>query len=152
MKPVHVECKPDELLLSKLGFQRKLITHHQGKSRVFHALGTKQDQLAVVDENPGSAKTRYEEALQFIAESEGIKFYKDKSGNKIFILKGKLEDWIVSVCKQYKVDLPTSLPARPNALHEVINQRLQNFGELLDHLIETKNPAILKLKTWLHKK
>ena len=39
MKIVHVECKPDELLVSKLGVQKKQITHHQGKTRVFHALG-----------------------------------------------------------------------------------------------------------------
>ena len=59
MKKVHVECRPDELLISKLGYTRKMIVHHQGKSRVFHTLSKNKDLLAMVDEDPGSAKTRY---------------------------------------------------------------------------------------------
>jgi hypothetical protein len=151
MKQVHVECLPDELLVSKLGFQRKQVTHHQGKSRVFHSLGKKTNQFAMVDEDPGSAKTSYEKALRFIEEFEGIKYYTDQSGNKIFILKGKLEDWIISVCKQHKIKLTAfGLPEKPDDLHDVINQRLSNFSRLIDDLIEKDIPAILKLKTWFN--
>ncbi|MCK5136501.1 MAG: ATP-binding protein [Bacteroidales bacterium] len=53
MKVVHVECRPDEVLVTKLGFNRKMIKHHQGKSRVFHSLKLTKDQLAMVDEDPG---------------------------------------------------------------------------------------------------
>ena len=122
MKIVHVECKPDELLVSKLGVQKKQITHHQGKTRVFHALGRGKQQLAMVDEDPGSVKTSYEKALKFIEESEGIKYFTDHSDNKIFILKGKLEDWIVLVCKQHRISLSKfGLPEKPNDLHDIIN-------------------------------
>jgi hypothetical protein len=150
MKQVHVECKPDELLVSKLGFPRKWITHHQGKSRIFNVLGKTKLQLAMVDEDPGSAKTSYEKGLHFVEEFEGIKYFKDKSGNKIFVLKGKLEDWIINVCKQNKLKLSAySLPENPNELHDVINQKLVNFAKLIDKLIEIDNSAISRLKSWL---
>ena len=151
MKMVHVECKPDELLVSKLGFSRKLVTHHQGKSRVFHALGKIKHQLAMVDEDPGCAKTNFERKLKFIEESEGIKYFSDQSGNKIFILKGKLEDWIINACKQHEIKISAyGLPEKPDDLHDVINQKLSKFEELIDELIAKNNPAILKLKSWLN--
>ena len=151
MKQIHIECDPDELLVSKLGFTRKFVTHHQGKSRVFHALGKSKLQLAVVDEDPGSARIPFEKTLEYVEEFEGIKYFTDHSGNKIFILKGKLEDWIIFVCKQYKIQLSAfGLPDKPDDLHEVINQRLANFSKLIDEMIKQKNPAILKLKAWLN--
>jgi hypothetical protein len=150
MRPVHVECKPDELLVGKLGIQSKQITHYQGKYRVFHALNKKKNEIAVVDEDPGSNKTTYEKSLQFIEESVGIKHYIDNSGNNIFVLKGKLEDWIIGICKIQKIKLSKyNLPEKPNDLHNEINNKLQNFGKLLDDLISIKNPGLLKLKSWL---
>ena len=65
MKQLHVECKPDELFVSKLGFNRKSIIHHQGKSRVFNYLRKSKNQLAIVDEDPGSVKSSYERNLKF---------------------------------------------------------------------------------------
>ena len=151
MKKVHVECRPDELLISKLGFPRKLIVHHQGKSRVFHALSRNKGILAMVDEDPGCAKPKYEKSLYFKEEFDGIKYYNDKSGNKIFILKDKLENWIIWVCKKQKVNLTNfGLPNKPNDLHDVINYKLQNFSRLIDELIKQKSPAVLKLKAWLN--
>lgn len=150
MKQVHVECKPDELLVSKLGFQRKLVTHHQGKSRIFQALGKVRHQLALVDEDPGSIKSNYEKALILIEEAEGIKCFTDSSRNKICVLKGKLEDWIIAISKQYKVNLSEfGLPDKSDVLHDCINQRLFNLEKLLNALLEKNNPALLKLKTWL---
>ena len=151
MKQVHIECKPDELLVSKLGFQRKHVTHHQGKSKIFNVLGKVKNHLAVVDEDPGSGKSSYEKSLQLIEEYNGIKYFADKSDNKIFILKGKLEDWIINICKQNKVKLSDfHIPEKPNDLHDIINSRLIDFGKLIDKLILLKNPAILKLKAWLN--
>lgn len=150
MKKVLVECLPDKLLISKLGYTRKMIVHHQGKSRVFHALSKNKGLLAMVDEDPGSVITKYEKSLHFKEEFEGIKYYNDKSGNKVFILKDKLENWIILVCKQQKVNLTDfRLPNKPNDLHDVINYKLQAFSRLIDELIKQKSPAILKLRAWL---
>jgi len=151
MKQVHVECKPDQELVSKLGVTRKFLTHHQGKSRIFNTLRKNKGLLAIVDEDPGSAKTRYEVSLKLKKEFEGIKFYTDQSGNIVLELKGKLEDWIIMVCRKQKINiLDYGLPEKPNDLHDIINYRLPDFSRLIDDLIKEKNPAVLKLKTWLN--
>ena len=67
MSDVHVECKPDETLVRKLGVSRKSVTHHQGKSKVFALLKKNKDQLAMVDEDPMSTKTTYERSFQLIS-------------------------------------------------------------------------------------
>lgn len=151
MKQVHIECKPDAQLVSKLGFTRKYITHHQGKSRIFSSLSKRNGMLAMVDEDPGSPKTRYELSLKLEEEFEGIKFYTDPSDNVVLELKGKLEDWIIMVCRKHNISvLKFGLPDKPNDLHDIINYRLPNFSKLIDELIEQKIPAILKLKAWLN--
>ena len=150
MKQVHVECKPDELLVSKLGFTKKYVTHHQGKSRVFQKLSKSESLLAMVDEDPGSSKTSYEKSLKFIEEKHSIKYFSDKKENKVFILTGKLEDWILNACKLQKIDpIEFGLPANPNKLHDILNNRLDKFEKLTDELIRKKNPSILQLKSWM---
>jgi len=151
MKEVHVECKPDEALIKKLGFNKNKITHHQGKSRVFSKLREPKNHLAVVDEDPGSIKTTYEQDLIFKKELHGIAFYLDNSGNKIFILKVKLEDWILNLCKQSKISIQNyGLPNDPNELHDVINQRIPAFEKLIDILLNENNEGIHQLKNWLN--
>jgi hypothetical protein len=150
MKQVHVECLPDEKLVTKLGHTRKFITHHQGKSRIFSTLRKNKNLVAIVDEDPGSTKSRYEESLNLREEFEGIRYFTDTSGNIVLILKGKLEDWIIAACKKQKIDISKyGLPVMPNELHDVIHHRLDVFGRLIDELLKQKNPAILKLKTWI---
>ena len=151
MKDVHVECNPDEVLVKKLGVSRKRITHHQGKSRVFKACQKKNNLLALVDEDPGSHRTPYENTLTLEEQYQGISYYKDRSGNEIFILNGKLEDWIISICQESKVEIATfGLPGRPNDLHDVINQKLDKFAVLLDALLEAGSPALVRLRSWLN--
>ena len=104
----------------------------------------------MVDEDPGSAKTSYEKSLKFVEESHGIKYFSDKSDNKVFVLSGKLEDLIIAVCNNAKIKpADFGLPAKPDDLHDIINQRLDKFGKLTDELIRQKNPEILQLKSWL---
>jgi hypothetical protein len=147
MKTVHVECIPDEFLVTKLGVEKKAVVHHSGKSRVFHKLKSEKNQLALVDEDPGSPQSGYEKKLKFIEETNGIKCYADGSGNKLYVLKGKLEDWIVQACRQNKIKLSScNLPENPDDLHDVITHRLKNFDRLISKLLTSKNPAILKLK------
>jgi hypothetical protein len=149
-KAIHVECLPDELLVSKLGFTRKLVTHHTGKSRVFHKLKQSHHVLALVDEDPGSPKTTYEKMLQLVQTIHGIQCYIDNKGNKVAILTNKLEDWIIAVCNQANIDLTKfGLPEKPNALHGVINQRLVKFAQLIDVLLQSNNESMKSLKDWL---
>jgi len=151
MKQVHVECLPDERFVSKLGFTKKQITHHSGRSRIFKTLSKTENQFAIIDEDPGSGRSSYEAKLILKEEFNGIKYYTDKSGNKIFILKDKLEDWIINACKRTNIKISDfNLPVNPADLHSVINNKLDNFDKLIDELFKKKNPAILKLKKWLN--
>ena len=151
MKQIHVECLPDERLVLKLGFNKKMITHHQGRSRIFNNLSKRKDELALVDEDPGSGRNNHEKTLKIIEEFEGIKYIKDQRGNKICMLTGKLEDWIISLCKKSKIKLSDfGLPEKADDLHDVINYRLESFGKLLAELLKKKSPGILKLKEWLN--
>lgn len=150
MKNIHVECLPDETLVKKLGFTRKAVTHHTGKSRVFAKLGKANEELALVDEDPGSARTTYESNLIRLQNAHGITQLQDKTGNKVHILEGKLEDWIIKQCRVSGIDITSfGLSDKPNQLHSEINQRLQAFERLIDELIKQRNPGILKLKEWL---
>jgi hypothetical protein len=149
-KEIHVECLPDELLVSKLGFTRKLVTHHTGKSRVFHKLKQSHNVLALVDEDPGAPMTTYEMSLKWVQTLNGIKCYIDNNGNKVAVLTNKLEDWIIAICNQANIDLAKfGLPEKPNALHGVINQRLTKFAQLIDMLLQSNNESIKNLKDWL---
>lgn len=147
MSEIHVECLPDETLIKRLGFSKKQITHHTGKSRVFHQLSKSKNIIAMVDEDPGSPKTSHEKALTFITEKDGVMIYNDQRNNTIIILRVKLEDWLLSVCKTYKEDISKyGLPDRPNDLHDKINQHLPKLEKLIDSLLNKNNPAILFLK------
>jgi hypothetical protein len=149
-KAIHVECLPDEMLVSQLGFTRKIINHHSGKSRVFHQLKQSHHALALVDEDPGAPKTTYEKNLQWVQTLHGIQCYVDSRGNKVAILTIKLEDWIIAVSKQANIDLAKfGLPDKPNALHAVINQRLVKFEQLIQALLQSNNMALQSLKDWL---
>jgi hypothetical protein len=148
---LHVECLPDEALLKKLGFTRKQITHHGGKSRVFAELSKKNDQFAMVDEDPGKASPPYHRKLILKKEKYGISYFRDaKRNNTVLILKEKLEDWILDISKKDKIDVADfGLPARPNDLHDIINYKLSAFEKLLDKLKQNKNKPLQQLKQWL---
>jgi hypothetical protein len=107
----------------------------------------------MVDEDPGSAPHSYEKRLVLQNETHGIKFYLDKErNNKVVVLKVKLEDWILSICKKSNIDVAGfGLPDKPNDLHKTINNRLPAFDKLLDHLIRNNNEAITTLKSLANK-
>ncbi|MEQ9102413.1 hypothetical protein [Imperialibacter sp.] len=150
MKNVHVECYPDEALVKKLGFTRKCIIHHAGRSRVFKKLSQMNGGLAVVDEDLGSPRSTYEKNLRFVEESNGLKLYADSLQNKAIVLNDKLESWIVYLCKSSGVKLSDfKLPDKPKQLHDVIHHSIPKFEALLDHLVEINSPGLAQLSKWL---
>ena len=84
---IHVECIPDETLLKKLGFTKKQIQHHAGKTRVLAHISRNRNQLAMVDEDPQSVPNPYERVLQLEKEVFGIKYCIDRNlNNRVLIL------------------------------------------------------------------
>jgi hypothetical protein len=148
MRSIHVECYPDEALVKQLGF--KQVKHHSGKSRVFGQLSKEKKQCAMVDEDPGSAKSNYEKGLRLLNEKDGLKQFTDNNGNIVVVLQGKLEDWILVVCKKSGVDISRyNLPINNRELHSIIHLRLKSFNDLIQDLLKRKNPALLTLKSFL---
>lgn len=141
----------DETLLRSLGYAKKILKHHQGKPRVIGDIRSKQSQIAMVDEDPGSAQHPYEKTLLKKEERYGVLRYRDDlKDNTVLMLKIKLEDWIISACNASDVNVKKfGLPTKPNDLHDVINYRLQLFERLIANLIEMKNPSLVQLQIWL---
>ena len=150
MSIIHLECKPDEKLVMKLGIPRKKIEHQDGKSRVYAALKKTNNSIAIVDEDPHGPKYTYEKELVLEEEKYGIYRYVDKKrGNIVLVLKVKLEDWLILACKQNDIDItksPYSLPGKGNDLHKVINDKMAAYDKLLTDLLVNKSEALLTLK------
>jgi hypothetical protein len=106
----------------------------------------------MVDEDPGQARHPYEKDLVFQEEKNGVKRFYDKNhNNTVFVLKVKLEDWILECCKKCKMDITKygSLPSKPNELHKVINDRLSSYKDLIDALLKEKDNGVVTLKAWI---
>ncbi len=147
---IHVECLPDETLMKCLGFGKKEIMHHYGKSRVLTALSKKENQIAVVDEDPGQAQHPYFRNFKFKQAQKGLTEYLDNKNNKLIELKIKLEDWIITDCRNTSIELKKfGLPDKPNDLHDVINNRIQAFQDLIEALLKDKKSAVSALKKCL---
>lgn len=147
---IHTECLPDETLLKKIGFGRKQIQHHQGKSRILSLFSRSNNLLGMIDEDPASVPHPYQARLTLDTQAHGLLLYKDHAAkNKLIALRIKLEDWIVAVTKQSGLQMGDfKLPANPHDLHAVLNARIPAFENLLDALLERESPALLKLRQW----
>ncbi len=155
MERIYVECKPDKALVKKLGFTQKEIYDAGDKSRVYYRLQKGRNLIAIVDEDPNPTTTismyPYEKRLERVSEQYGMVLFCDISrNNKIIVLKGMLENWLIQVCKSEKIDITKfGLSNKCSQLHDEINRRLPAYEKLLDHLLENENKALLKLKEWL---
>jgi len=147
---IHVECLPDETLAMALGVPRKRIVHHAGKSRVFAQIKKEKDCMAIVDEDPGSARCSYERSLSLDSAEYGMEFLSDKDGRKVIRLAVKLEDWVLARCVEVKLKPEEShLPSQPNELHRVVNSKLDSFSKLIAELLNRDSPGVKLLRSKL---
>ncbi len=148
---IHIECAPDEALLRKIGFTKKQIKHHAGKSRIFGTIEKLNNQIALVDDDPGQVKHRYEDKLILQKKEDGVSYFLDSHlNNKVIVLKVKLEDWIITSCKKRNINLETfGLPDKPNRLHSVINNRLPAFNKLLNDLKQIERSPLTTLEKYI---
>lgn len=149
----HIECTPDEALLLSFGINKRLITHHSGKSRVINKLKEARDVFAMFDEDPNSYKCSYERNLQLVEKHSTFKLFKDSNRNKIISLNNNLEFWIIDNCKRSGIDLiDFNLPNSPGNLRSIINARLKSLNNLYLELSKQPNSEYSKIEKIINAK
>jgi len=144
---VYVECKPDELLVKRLGVPRKII-HAGNKTEVCKHLKNIENSLGVVDEDPYSEQPEYLRDLiangTTILDRNDIKVLDDKErNNRLIILCPRLEDWVIRTAKDAGIELEKfGLPDDPNRLHRIINSNLDKFEIFLEALLHSNSKRI----------
>ena len=148
---IYVECKPDELLARHLtGLPQRQVVHEaKGKGGVCNRLMRSTDQLAMVDEDPGSAQPRYMAQLSLSHESPnaGLKLYYDGTrNNRVVVLRPRLEEWLLRAAADLGLSMRDyGLPERANRLHSVINQDEPKILRLLSDMSDAASPRLLEL-------
>lgn len=148
LRKVIVECKPDELLAKTLGFKRYEIVHQPNKGEVCNFLEKSGIHFAVINEDPNSNQPKYLKQFSLAEEKYGItKLIHKKENKTIFILKPRLEEWILSRCKA-SVIKPEDyyLPSNNKDLKDVVNYHLNHFEKLLHALSNKKDKGIVFLQ------
>lgn len=146
---IFIECKPDEALLKSLGVTKKRIDHRGNKPEVCKALEKNNNSKGLIDEYPWSVQPSYMDRLyitQNLKEDMGIVVFSDEKENIVIMLCPRLEEWILSVAKECKVDIRKyGLPDDPEKLHGVVNLNLKKFHVLLDDL-KSKSKTLNSLR------
>ena len=152
---IYLECKPDEALVRSLGIRRRDISHQRNKEQVLKMIARVSNCIALVDEDPNSSLPplfgqllRQEDSL-----ARGILLYLDRRrNNQVVVLCPNLEGWVIRSAQESRIRHdrpPYRLPNTANSLHNVINDRLPNFHQLLTDLMTAQSPRILKLRELL---
>ncbi len=149
MREIVLECKPDEALIRKLGYSKKMITHQPNKGEVINYLKRNPGTIGIVDEDPGSAVPTYFTKFQSeTKEKLGILSYSiPKLNTRLIIIRPRLEEWILRHAQESKIDLNKhSLPNDGHQLHKVINTRLVRFENMIGEMTERNNKALDHLR------
>ena len=138
---IIVECKPDELLARILGFKRNEIAHQPNKGEVCNFLQKSDTHFAIIDEDPGTGQPNYLKQFSIISDKFGIiKLVHKEEKKTIFILKPRLEGWILSRCSDSAIKPEDHfLPSDNKKLKYVINYHLNHFEKLLQTLSDKKD-------------
>ena len=154
MRPIHLECKPDEMLVKTLGVPVRLVNHHNDKGRVCNALGKHPLVTGMIDEDPASSQPTYLKRLIAIDElsKHGLRVLRDEQQqNQIILICPRLEEWIIDVSLRHGTRVGDfGLPDKANRLHDLMTARLPAFKKLIEHLVQTNCEPILHLQRLLN--
>jgi len=147
---IYLECEPDKALVKALGIPRKEIRHMYSKGNVCNRLEKTKNSKGLVDEDPLSAQPTYIGRLKPLLNKHRVKLLLDeKNQNYLIVLCPRLEDWVLNVTIEAKIDLLNyGLPNDPNKLHETLNIRLYNFKNLIDK-IKQKSEMLKTLEEFI---
>lgn len=154
------ECYADETLLKQVGLLSKVLKggHSQGRSKVCGRLSKSMESFGLIDEDPGSARDSYLEALLKVKptyqDSNIILIVDINRGNKLAIIRPNLEGWIVKIAKDRKVALDRSyaLSMKPKELHDFLTPKgniseRKKLNKFLENVSDHK--SIVKLKGFI---
>ena len=149
---IYLECEPDKALVKALGIPRKEIKHMFSKGNVCNRLEKTENSKGLVDEDPLSPQPSYIGKLKSLSRGHGIKLLLDeKNQNYLIVLCPRLEDWVLNVTKEAKIDVSEyGLPNDPNKLHEALNIKLDKFRDLIDK-IKQKSEMLKTLEGFMKK-
>jgi len=139
---IYVECYPDTVLVRTLtGLPRREVIHERkGKGRVVDQVRRGSQRVGLLDEDPGATQPRRLEEMVTVENLEASALWvrQDSAGNRIVILRPRLEEWILRAARQAGIDLDDyNLPTDAGQLHRVINDRLPSFQRLVEALNNT---------------
>ncbi|MBM4025706.1 MAG: hypothetical protein FJ280_09900 [Planctomycetes bacterium] len=119
---IAVECYPDEAVLRALGIPRKQLLHEARKGEVFNWLKKNAGGVGIVDEDPDSAQPRDLISYQQVHAAEGLLLLvrQGGSGQRLIVVRPRLEDWLIHRACICGVDLRRyQLPDSSKELHAV---------------------------------
>jgi hypothetical protein len=147
MPAIHYECRPEECLLTNLGFGKYLDRHHNGSGGICELLSREKNLFGWIDEDPTANHHPYYRSMYANSKSDkfGLRYcYDPQKNNKLIIVKPKLEDWLITISQKAGVNLNDfELSEDPDELHKIINFKISKFQEVLHTLIKLKSPALI---------
>lgn len=131
---IYLECEADKILVNVLGVPRKEIKHVFGKGNVCNNLKRNKNSKGLMDDDPLSYQPRHIDKFRVITDKDNIKLlYDDQNKNHLIILCPRLEEWILNVIRETKVDITNyDLPNDAYKLHKTINTNLKKFKKLIE--------------------
>ena len=106
----------------------------------------------MIDEDPNAAQPPYLGTLKLISDQGGIRVLRDNERNhRVIILQPRLEEWIIATAQAGKIVMEDfGLSQRGNELHREINSRLPAFAKLIEALLASENPRLIRLRDLLN--
>ena len=154
---IYLECYADEALVKCFGATSKMIKHAFSKGEVCNMLRKATNSVGVVDEDPYAGKSSYEKFMlhHIIHEDYKIILCEDKkSGNKLALIRPRLEELIIKTAKENKINIEDySLSSTPKRLHDELTfrrnqQKFKDLNRLLSDLLK-REKALIELKKFI---
>ena len=121
---IFVECFRDTDLVKTLGLPRKKIRHAGNKGAVCNGLAGAEQSGGLVDEDPGDGQPEYLQKMKVIKEENDTRLLCDKKGNRILVLRPRLEDWLLKAAANAGIDVKKyGFPDNARELHKKMNTR-----------------------------
>ena len=147
-----VECLPDEALIRLVSPRTVIrIRHRSGKPEVLKYVRRFEDSVGLIDEDPSSIQPPLYDQLieQETRHDLGLTRSRFSNGNAVVILSPRLEEWVLTDCRHNGINPELyGLPRDPEAFHDLVNQRLDNFKRLVSDLMHNSG-RLQRLSSWL---